>query len=236
MRLEGASMKTILPEQTVAVNKCAGLYNSEEMAALLKENRKNIILLYLADMVFALISLILDGFQAAMPFLLILLVIYKMRYASIENRIKKDRQGISDALPLLMDRVVLLLSAGMYIEGALEKIATDFAGDNFLFAKLSEMLVKSRQSNKSIIFELSDFSVNAGLRELIRFSNILENNFNMGSDLIEKLEAEGALLWNDRIKRTEEKARKAETKLSFPLMLLLISLITITSAPMLMSI
>ncbi|MDI9494554.1 MAG: bacterial type II secretion system protein F domain protein, partial [Bacillota bacterium] len=62
-----------------------------------------------------------------------------------------------------------------------------------------------------------------------------EDNINKGSSLAEKLEAEGTLLWMDRKKRAEERARLAETKLSFPLMLLLLSLMIITTAPILLS-
>lgn len=229
-------MIALLPEYDIAFAKCLALYNKEEAEVLVKKNKKNILTLYLAALIFMVVAVILEGPKTIVPFALILLGIYSLKYSTIEQKLKKDREAVTDALPELMDRVILLLSAGMYIEGILEKIAADYGSENFLFKKLSELLVKAGESNKSIIYELSEYSVRTGIRELIRFSNILENNFHKGSDLLDKLEAEGALLWSGRRKKAEERAKKAETKLSFPLMLLLLSLITITSAPMLMSI
>lgn len=230
------SLDLLLPDYQVALAKCSDLYTVDEAEVLIEKNMKNVKLLYLAALVFLVPTLVLEGLLALILFLAIVFAIYQSRYSAIDQQMKRDRDGIVDALPDLMDRVVLLLSAGMYIEGILEKIGTDYGSESFLFEKLAQLLVKAKERNRSIIYELSEYSVKTGVRELIRFANILENNFHKGSDLMDKLELEGALLWTGRRKRAEERAKKAETKLSFPLMLLLLSLITITSAPMIMSI
>lgn len=229
-------MIEFFPNKDVSSAKCSVLYNLEETDILEKKNGKNIKVLYLLSLVLMIPAVVLEGPEAILLFGMVFLGIYKFRYFIIERQIKKDKEAIVSALPELMDRVILLLSAGMYIEGIMEKIAKDGGNENILFGKITELLTKSKESNKSIIYELSEYSVRTGIRELIRFANILENNFHKGSDLVDKLEAEGALLWSGRRKIAEEHAKKAETKLSFPLMLLLLSLITITSAPMLMSI
>ena len=55
-----------------------------------------------------------------------------------------------------------------------------------------------------------------------------------GVNLTEKLESESDILWTQRKKIAEEKGRIAETKLTFPLALLLLVLILITAAPAIM--
>ncbi len=55
-----------------------------------------------------------------------------------------------------------------------------------------------------------------------------------GNALSEKLEAEAAMLWQARKKQAESKGRIAETKLTFPLTILLSVLVVITIAPTLM--
>ena len=120
----------------------------------------------------------------------------------------------------------------MFIEAAIIKIAED----NTTFIGLEELIVKSTESNSSLIHELSLYAIKTGVREFIRFATIVENNYDKGDDLVEKLEGEGMLLWIGKKKRVEEKAKLAGTKLSLPLMLLLMALIMITSAPMLLSI
>ena len=52
--------------------------------------------------------------------------------------------------------------------------------------------------------------------------------------MTEKLESESDILWTQRKKIAEEKGRIAETKLTFPLALLLLVLILITAAPAIM--
>ena len=68
-----------------------------------------------------------------------------------------------------------------------------------------------------------------------RFASIISENINKGSELVEKLESEGDMLWLNRKKRIEERAKLADTKLTLPLVILLITLITITIAPALIS-
>ena len=65
---------------------------------------------------------------------------------------------------------------------------------------------------------------------------MISDNWNKGTALAEKLESENEILWNSRKKIAEEKGKLAETKLTFPLMILLIVLIMIVIAPALMEI
>ena len=70
--------------------------------------------------------------------------------------------------------------------------------------------------------------------ELMRVSNIVNDNINKGVELTEKLQRESETLWINRKKNCEEKGKLAETKLTLPLMIFLIVLIVITVAPALL--
>ena len=61
--------------------------------------------------------------------------------------------------------------------------------------------------------------------------NIITDNQFKGVDLSDKLESERDLLWEQRKKLAEERGRAAETKMAFPLAILLLVLILITAAP-----
>lgn len=74
----------------------------------------------------------------------------------------------------------------------------------------------------------------SGIRELMRVSNIINDNINKGVELTDKLQAESEILWLNRKKSCEEKGRFAETKMTLPLMLFLMVLIIITVAPALL--
>lgn len=248
-------LREFLPDNSIAMKKCENFYDYEESAEISRKNYRQIFRTYLfaAILLFACLAYTFyelnKGNKAVSDVVLLFLIaasiffmIYRMRYSSIDRLIKTNKIDIVHALPHLIDRVILLLNAGMFIEGAIVKISEDNRKregsfrQNTLFLGLTDLIIKSEESNSSLIHELSLYAIKSGVREFIRFSSIVENNFDKGDDLVEKLEGEGMLLWMERKKQVEEKAKLAGTKLSLPLILLLISLIMITSAPMLLSI
>ena len=179
-------------------------------------------------------------------FLAAVLIVYLKRYGQIDKEIRDAKESIQRDLPEFINKLVLLLNAGLVVSAAFAKITRDYEafyhGGNpekrrkkrYLYEVLLEMERKVERSNTSLIGELRDFSQRCGVREMVRLTAIISDNWNKGSTLAEKLEAEGGLLWTTRKKRAEEKGRLAETKLTFPLMILLIVLIVITIAPAMM--
>ncbi|MDF3001003.1 MAG: hypothetical protein K0Q48_1122 [Bacillota bacterium] len=177
----------------------------------------------------------------------LLLLLFLKRYEKIDKEMKAARESIEKDLPEFISKLVLLLNAGLVFSSAFAKIVTDYErhyqrpepGRNasrkrHLYAELLEIQKRVEKTNASLIFELKDFSQRSGVRDLVRLTAIISDNWNKGSALAEKMEREGELMWIGRKKKAEEKGRLAETKLTFPLMILLIVLIVITVAPALM--
>lgn len=175
-------------------------------------------------------------------FLMIFLITFFKRYDRIDREIKEAEESILRDLPEFINKLVLLLNAGLVVSSAFTRIAADYQmsrngkyGDKstrrFLYEELVEMEKRVDRSHASLLRELADFSRRCGVREMIRITGIISDNWNKGSELSEKLEAESELMWLSRKKRAEEKGRLAETKLAFPLMILLMVLIMITIAP-----
>lgn len=173
------------------------------------------------------------------------LIIYFKRYDQINKELKEAEESIISDLPEFINKLVLLLNAGLVVSTAFSKIVEDYevfyssvskstGRRRYLYEELREIQNRTNRTNTSMIFELKEFSQRSGVRELIRLTAIIADNWNKGSMLAEKLEGESELLWVSRKKRAEEKGKIAETKLTFPLMILLIVLIMITIAPALM--
>ncbi|HYE69563.1 MAG TPA: hypothetical protein VEA58_13180 [Anaerovoracaceae bacterium] len=179
-------------------------------------------------------------------FLFTVLIVYFKRYDHINKEIKEAEESIIKDLPEFINKLVLLLNAGLVVSAAFSKITKDYetfyhAGQTvnqrkrrFLYEELVEMQKRVNQSNTSLIKELKEFSQRCGVREMVRLTVVISENWNKGSTLAEKLEGEGQLLWISRKKRAEEQGKLAETKLTFPLMILLLVLIIVTVAPALM--
>lgn len=179
-------------------------------------------------------------------FLFAILAVFFKRYDQINQEIKEAEDSVIKDLPEFINKLVLLLNAGLVVSTAFLKIVQDYEAfhkeekglkhgeKKFLYEELSEIQKRVTQSNASLIRELKDFSQRCGVREMIRLTAIITDNWNKGSLLAEKLEAESELLWVCRKKRAEEKGKLAETKLTFPLMILLLVLIMVTVAPAMM--
>ena len=69
------------------------------------------------------------------------------------------------------------------------------------------------------------------VKELSRVTGILLESRDKGIDIWDRLAQEGETLWENRRQRALEKIKLTESKMSFPLGLLLIALIIITAAP-----
>jgi hypothetical protein len=178
--------------------------------------------------------------------LIAVLIVYFKRYEKIDKEIKEAEESLIRDLPGFINKLVMLLNAGLVVSTAFTKIVSDFESSNslhkkvnqtdrrFLYEELSEIHKRMDQSNTSLIKELTNFSKRSGVREMVRLTAVITDNWNKGSLLAEKLEGESGLLWLSRKKRAEERGRLAETKLTLPLVILLAVLIMVTIAPALM--
>lgn len=179
-------------------------------------------------------------------FVFTLIIVYFKRYDRANKEIKEAEESLIRDLPEFINKLVLLLNAGLVVSTAFSKLVRDYElfghSENdrsqnkrrYLYEELSEIQKRMSQSNTSLIKELTEFSKRCGVREMVRLTAVISDNWNKGSTLAEKLEGESELLWMARKKRAEEEGRLAETKLTLPLMILLIVLIMVTIAPAIM--
>jgi Flp pilus assembly protein TadB len=174
-----------------------------------------------------------------MLFFIIGFVIYQKRYAKIKLTEKEARESIIVELPEFLNKLVLLLNAGLVLTSAFDKIlenrkSREEEEKSYFYLQLSQIGKSMRETNSSMIGGLKDFAGRSGVRELTRVTNIIADNATKGAELAEKLQGESELLWFTKKKLAEEKGRLAETKMTFPLVILLLVLIMVTTAPALM--
>ncbi len=170
---------------------------------------------------------------------LISVIMYRERFSSLKKIEAANRASVSRQLPGFTNRLVLLIEAGMVVNSAFEKAVEESIGDSntsddYFYSNLKCIYTAMKNANGSMSKGLKAFARNSGVQELMRVSNIIEDNVNKGTELTGKLRSESDMLWMDRKKKCEEMGRLAETKLTLPLMLFLIVLIAITVAPALL--
>lgn len=165
--------------------------------------------------------------------------IFRNRDAALKRTERNASASVLRELPEFVNKMVLLLNAGLILSNAFNKIVSDYqkirGGEcNYFYGQLMEIMTKSIATNGSLQQELRYFAVRTGVVEFMRLSNIISDSMTKGSDLMTQLKMEGDSLWAARRKQMEEKGRIAETKLTFPLVILLLVLVMITIAPAMM--
>lgn len=153
-----------------------------------------------------------------------------------EKKLRKKRlEEIETAFPDMVMQLILLLDAGLVSSAAFRRMTEMNRGsDNALFAELEAIQRRCDDSNLPFVRELYSFAKESGSRDLLRFASMVSESMGRGSELSGKLEREREHLWSGRLSRAKAKAAEAGTKLSVPLMLLMISLVIISAAPALM--
>jgi len=168
-----------------------------------------------------------------------LFIIYQNRYSRIKKMEADAKDEIIMELPDFINKLVLLLNAGLVFTSAFNKILLNYRSGNkevksYFYRQLLQIDRSVRETNSPLLHGLKEFAGRSGVRELSRAINIISDNVDKGAELASKLQGESELLWLTKKKLTEERGRLAETKLTFPLVILLLALIMITVAPALM--
>lgn len=169
--------------------------------------------------------------------MLLAVCVYYSRYSFLNKKIKETKESVTRDFPDFINKLVLLLNAGMVVTAAFEKITNDYRNRSiqnqkkYLYEEFCTMEDNINMANSGFLEELNDISQRSGIRDVMRFNTIIIDNIDKGSALVEKLQSESQILWTGRIKMAEEKGRLAETKLTFPMVLQLLVLIIITIAP-----
>lgn len=175
-----------------------------------------------------------------LAFLGSLFLLWKNRYRTADKALQRERQAIHREFPCFLDELLLFLNAGLMVRSALRRMSESYLKrrEQGEFSVLQERLyllqLRSQNSNAALSAELREWALKSGLPELLRFSAVLEDHLQKGTDMAEKLETEADLLRTEEKRQMEERGKKAEVQLAFPMMLLLGGLLLITLAPMLL--
>ena len=178
-------------------------------------------------------------FISIVYFLLISLVV-KSSIDSVSDVDKEARQAIIIGLPRFANQLLLMLNAGMILSDAVENIGHSYTifGEEYMgfFEKeLVNIANKNSDHRRSTAEIINEFAGKYNVKELMRISTILTENERRGSDVIDNLERESKYLWNDRKIIARERGKMIDSKMSYPLAILLVLLIVITMAPALLN-
>ena len=175
---------------------------------------------------------------ACLLFPLIMFLLYRNSLQKKRSLEKQKAEVVRRSLPGFNNQLLLLLNSGLIFYDAFVRIAEGYEGrqgeQTYFTEMIAEIKRKSALAGSSLVTILDDYGKRLSVKEFTRITTIICDNQYKGVNLTEKLESESDILWMQRKKTAEEKGRIAETKLTFPLAMLLLVLIMITAAPAIM--
>ena len=185
------------------------------------ENKDNSLMLVIAAVYTGLIVLMIAGTEGK------------------DKTADQMRKSILRGLPRFCNQLFLMMNAGLILSDAFDTITGSYGmydeKELSVFerelAALGEATDGHRRSTAEVI---NEYAVRHDVKELIRIASILTENEKRGSDVIENLARESRYLWDERKTVARESGKMIDTRMAYPLGLLLILLIVITMAPALL--
>lgn len=165
-----------------------------------------------------------------------LITVYMWRGEKDRERRKalREKSEVLRALPGFCNKLLMMLESGLVFSDAFARVAETYikhgGGDAFA-ALMGRTLNGAEALNDDASAALGREAAKLQIRELTRICRIIVDNQYKGTDFREKLRAESILLWSGRKSRAEERGKLAETRMSFPLAIMLAVLVFITAAP-----
>lgn len=161
-------------------------------------------------------------------------ILTSSRYSILKREREEASRSVERNLPHFLNQLVLLLNAGSIFEGAFQEILKNQQKKKektYFYSQLELILIRYEETRDPLDAQLAALARRTDDQDFIRIAGIIRDNLQRGILLPEKLLKERNDLMHRRKKRVEEEIRVKETKLTMPLCLHLLVLITIAIAP-----
>lgn len=154
----------------------------------------------------------------------------------LEKRLKKRRLSIQMDFPGFLNKLTLLVNAGLTIRRAWEKIAEENNKDSDFYKEVG-IVIGEINAGKPELKAYEDFARRCRMAEVARFITIILQNIRKGNDeLVSILRVLSNESWEMRKNVAKKLGEEASTKMVIPLMLMFIAILIIVATPAILSI
>lgn len=149
----------------------------------------------------------------------------------LNERIKTRYRMIRMDFPDFLNKLTLLIDAGMTVSRALEKVVTDRESNRPLYSELKVTLMDIKGGRPQLeAFE--DFARRCRTPEISKFTSMLLQNLRRGStELVTILRIQARECWEMRKNEARKLGEEASSKLLFPMMIMFIAILLIVLVP-----
>ncbi|MCX8129531.1 MAG: type II secretion system F family protein [Clostridia bacterium] len=149
----------------------------------------------------------------------------------LSEKVKKRRISIQLDFPDFINKLILLVNAGMTVSRAWEKIVADNTKDGHIYKELETALFDIR-AGKSEIQAYEDFARRCRVPQVTKFVSVVIQNIRKGnSELIPILRLQANDCWEMRKNTAKKLGEEASTKMLIPMMIMFIAILIIVAVP-----
>lgn len=168
-----------------------------------------------------------------------LMIIFGVLLFTYDSRLNKKVSGrrleIQLRFPEFINKLALLLNAGLTMSKAWEKISNDNYNKGEFYIEVTKA-VAEMQSGKNESEAFSNFAKRLKSPEISRLiSAIIQNTKRGGNDLVMTLRIQSVECWEMRKNAIKKLGEEASTKLLFPMVIMFLAIILIVVLPAILS-
>lgn len=192
-----------------------------------------IVLMLLMLLLFSMVCTTMAEFDAAVVLfgILAILAIPYFMDKELSKKVSRRRLSIQIDFPDFLNKLILLVNAGMTVSKAWEKSVTDNEKDTVLYEELRLVLADIR-GGKSEISAFEDFAKRCRIPEITKFVSALLQNLSKGNaEMISILRLQATECWEMRKHAAKRLGEEASSKMLFPMILMFIAVILIVATP-----
>lgn len=162
-----------------------------------------------------------------------ILIIY-LPGKNLENKVMKMREDMQRDFPVFLNKLVIMLNAGLTVSGAMARIVREGEKGSRLYCELNRTS-NEIASGKSEIQSYEDFAMRCRMNEISMFTSILVQNIRKGNrELAGILRLQAASCWENRKNAARKLGEEASAKLLLPMMMVFAAILIMVMAPAIM--
>ena len=154
---------------------------------------------------------------------------------SLDDAIRKRRLSIQIEFPEFVNKLTLLVNAGMTISKAWEKIINENKREHLLYEEMRYALAEIK-AGKPEGMAYEEFARRCHVKEVTKFVSVIVMNLRRGgSEVVPVLREQGNECWEMRKNAAKEMGEQAGTKILIPMMIMFLGIVLIVVTPAVLS-
>jgi tight adherence protein C len=155
---------------------------------------------------------------------------------NLDGKIEDRRTKLRLEFPEFINKLVLLVNAGMTIPKAWEKIADEMTENTPLSRELQFCMMEIR-SGKPVEVAYEEFGRRCRIKEIIKFVSVIILNMRKGgNELVLTLQAQSSECWEMRKSAARRLGEEASSKMMLPMAIMLLGIMMVVALPAVLSI